>query len=435
MTRVYFVRHAQPECDYEDDRTRPLTAEGREDAKAILAFFRNMEMSGDKKIDGFYCSPYRRSMDTIAETAAFSGKEIITDERLRERQKGPDGNVHGMFQKRWADHNYHEEGGESLRMVQERSIAALEDILRANEDKNIVIGTHGTALSTILHYYDNSYDCDSFLRIIDWMPYIVELDFEGMEFVGKKEHLHIEKEFQGKIRADKIQADIEQTDIEQADTVLIGTAQAVPQLLYGTGNHAKLAAMQRRLEPLSLKIIGLKDIVQKFPSIPEVKEDGATPLENAEKKALAYYGAFRMPVFSCDSGLYFEGVPEEEQPGVHVRTVRGKVLTDEEMLEHYAGMAKKYGDLKAVYKNAVCLVIDEGHIHKAMDKSMESEPFLITSRPHKDGIREKGFPLDCLSVHIGTGSYYYDLPENKLDQIALEDGFLDFFKQYVKTVT
>lgn len=415
MTRVYFVRHAQPEHDHEDDRTRPLTVEGREDAKAVLAFFRNMELSGDKKIDGFYCSPYQRSMDTIAETAAFYGKEILTDERLRERQKGPGGNVHGMFRKRWADHNYHEEGGESLRMVQERNIAALKDILRVNEGKNIVIGTHGTALSTILHYYDNSYDCDSFLRIIDWMPYIIELDFEGMELIGKKEHLHIEKEFQGKVRADK--------------------AQTVPQLLYGTGNHAKLAAMQRRLEPLSLKIIGLKDIAQKFPSIPEVKEDGAAPLENAEKKALAYYRAFRMPVFSCDSGLYFEGVPEEEQPGIHVRTVRGKVLTDEEMLKHYAGMAKKYGDLKAVYKNAVCLVIDEGHIHKAMEKSMESEPFLITSRPHKDGIREKGFPLDCLSVHIGTGSYYYDLPENELDQIALEDGFLNFFKQYVKAVT
>ena len=57
-------------------------------------------------------------MDTIADAAAFFGKEIITDERLREREKGPEGNNHGMFQKRWADHNYHEEGGESIAMVQ-----------------------------------------------------------------------------------------------------------------------------------------------------------------------------------------------------------------------------------------------------------------------------------------------------------------------------
>ena len=35
-------------------------------------------------------------------------KEIITDERLREREKGKNGNNYGMFQKRWADHEYHE---------------------------------------------------------------------------------------------------------------------------------------------------------------------------------------------------------------------------------------------------------------------------------------------------------------------------------------
>ena len=29
MTRVYFVRHAQPEHDWEEDRTRPLTEKGR----------------------------------------------------------------------------------------------------------------------------------------------------------------------------------------------------------------------------------------------------------------------------------------------------------------------------------------------------------------------------------------------------------------------
>lgn len=61
-------------------------------------------------------------MDTIADAAAFFEKEIITDARLREREKSPDGNNHGMFRKRWADHDYHEEGGESIAMVQNRNI-------------------------------------------------------------------------------------------------------------------------------------------------------------------------------------------------------------------------------------------------------------------------------------------------------------------------
>ena len=101
MTRVYFVRHAQPEHDWEEDRTRPLTEEGKKDSVVVLEFLSN------KKKDAFYCSPYKRSMDTIAEAADFFTKEIITDERLRER----------MFQKRWADHDYHEDGGESIAMV------------------------------------------------------------------------------------------------------------------------------------------------------------------------------------------------------------------------------------------------------------------------------------------------------------------------------
>ena len=197
MTRVYFVRHAQPEHAWKEDRTRPLTEEGKNDSKIVLDFFK------DKKIDVFYCSPYKRSIETIADTAAFWGKEIITDEDLREREKGPDGNNHGMFQKRWADHDYHEDGGESIAMVQKRNMEALNKILSDNPDKEIVVGTHGTALSSILNFYDSSFGCDDFLRIIDWMPYIIELDFEGNKLIGKYEHCHVEKEFKGSQRADK----------------------------------------------------------------------------------------------------------------------------------------------------------------------------------------------------------------------------------------
>ena len=55
-----------------------------------------------------------------------------------------------MFQKRWADHDYHEDGGESIVMVQNRNIEALNEILSDNTDKEIVIGTHGTALRACL---------------------------------------------------------------------------------------------------------------------------------------------------------------------------------------------------------------------------------------------------------------------------------------------
>ena len=189
MTKVYFVRHAQPEYVHTDDRTRPLTQEGKKDSSVVHDFLK------DKKIDVFYSSPYRRSIETIEDAAEFFEKNIITDERLREREKGTNGNNAEMFRKRWADFDYHEESGESLAMVQKRNVEALNEILAANKDKEIVIGTHGTALSTILNFYDNSFGCEDFMRIIDWMPYVVELNFERTDLISKKEHCYVVKEF------------------------------------------------------------------------------------------------------------------------------------------------------------------------------------------------------------------------------------------------
>ena len=197
------------------------------------------------------------------------------------------------------------------------------------------------------------------------------------------------------------------------------------KLLYGTVNPAKLAAMKNRLSGLGIELIGLKDLNRE---IPRVDEDGHTPLENAVKKAEAYYEAFHMPVFSCDSGLYFDNVPDEVQPGVHVRNVNGKCLSDEEMMEYYAGLVKQYGNLTARYKNAICFVMDETNIYEAMEPSMESEKFILTDVPHSK-VRKKGFPLDSMSIDIRTNQYYYDLPAEKLEQVAVEDGFLLFFQK------
>ena len=205
------------------------------------------------------------------------------------------------------------------------------------------------------------------------------------------------------------------------------------KLVFGTGNPAKLSVMQQRLGTLGIELIGLQDLKAAGKDIPIVLEDGKTPLENARKKALAYFEAFHMPVFSCDSGLYFDNIPDEIQPGVHVRTVNGVSLSDEQMIEYYSGLAKKYGTLTATYKNAICFVKDETHIYEAMEPSMESEPFLIVETPHSS-IRKKGFPLDSLSVHIKTNQYYYDMSEDALNQFAVEDGVLEFFREIYRSL-
>ncbi|MBQ8598718.1 MAG: histidine phosphatase family protein, partial [Oscillospiraceae bacterium] len=54
--------------------------------------------------------------------------------------------------------------------------------------KNVVIATHGTALSTIINYYDDSFGYEDFYRIQDVMPWLVEMQFDGLNFVQWKEH-------------------------------------------------------------------------------------------------------------------------------------------------------------------------------------------------------------------------------------------------------
>lgn len=154
------------------------------------------------------------------------------------------------------------------------------------------------------------------------------------------------------------------------------------KLLYGTGNLAKLSAMRNRLEQLDIELIGLNDMRAEGKIVPKVIEDGNTPLENARLKAMAYYEAFQIPVFSCDSGLYFDNVPDEVQPGVHVRNVNGKCLSDDEMIDYYSGLVKAYGNLVARYRNAICFVMDNTHIYEAkaiFDSFNVSEGFQYTN--------------------------------------------------------
>lgn len=203
------------------------------------------------------------------------------------------------------------------------------------------------------------------------------------------------------------------------------------KLLFGTGNQAKLSVMRNRLDKLGIELVGLNDLKAEGIYIPEVAENGITPLENARQKALAYFEAFQMPVFSCDSGLYFDDVPDEIQPGVHVRNINGKCLSDEEMVTYYTGLAQKYGNLMAEYRNAICFVVNKEHIYESFEPDLSSEKFIITDKPHS-AIRKKGFPLDSISIDMKTGKYYYDMTVEECRKFAVEDGFLKFFERVLK---
>ncbi|MCH4890952.1 hypothetical protein EZV73_25460 [Acidaminobacter sp. JC074] len=197
------------------------------------------------------------------------------------------------------------------------------------------------------------------------------------------------------------------------------------KFVYGTKNTSKIAHMKHILKDMHIEIEGLDE------NVDEPVEDGKDTLSNARIKAMHYYKQVKRPVFSADSGLYFEDVEDCDQPGKFIRRVDGKSLTDEEMIDHYSKLSRKYGGkLKAYYHNSICLVLDEDHIIEYDGSDLNSEVFYIVEKPHKT--RKPGFPLDALSVEISSGSYYDDLTDYIFDNSTLDKGFQDFFKRVLR---
>jgi len=185
ITKIFFVRHAQPDSTWSDDRTKPLTSLGLKERIKVTKLLSKFP------IDVFFSSPYKRSVDTISESAKLFEMDIHVDERFRERQSGKNGYGIDLLEKRWNDFGFCEEGGECLKSVQSRNIEALGEVLQSYSNSNIVVGTHGTALSTIINYYDSSFGCEGFKRIWHCMPYIIRFDFEDGVYIEREELLSV----------------------------------------------------------------------------------------------------------------------------------------------------------------------------------------------------------------------------------------------------
>lgn len=175
MTKVYFIRHAEPNYDNHDDMARELSTKGLKDRALVTNFLL------DKHIEVILSSPCKRAVDTVADFAELLHLQIRTIEDFRERRV--DGGWITDFdtfcKKQWEDFHYKLSNGESLQEVQSRNIRALNRILKDFDGKNIVIGSHGTALSTIINYYDETFGYFDFQKIKNLMPWVVELTFEN----------------------------------------------------------------------------------------------------------------------------------------------------------------------------------------------------------------------------------------------------------------
>lgn len=175
MTTVYFIRHAEPNYDNHDDESRELTKKGLKDRELVTRYLE------DKEIDAVLSSPYKRAMDTVKD---FADKHHFTIEPVydfRERRVDSEWieDFTAYCKQQWEDFSYRRLDGETLGEVQSRNIGALREAISKYRDKNIVVGSHGTALSTIINYFDASFGYAEFEKIKYRMPWAVKVTFDG----------------------------------------------------------------------------------------------------------------------------------------------------------------------------------------------------------------------------------------------------------------
>lgn len=192
------------------------------------------------------------------------------------------------------------------------------------------------------------------------------------------------------------------------------------KVLFATGNESKVKRFKNALLEKGIEIITINDLDCEV----DVLENGNDAIENAIIKAKAYAEVCDFPVFAMDDNLYIEGIPLGMQPGMFVRRVNGKRLSDDEMIKYYSNLAHVYGDegkltCRWVYGMAV---INEGRFSTY---TWNKDDFYIVSKP-SDKIKP-GYPLDTISVDKRLNKYFTDITSLDKEKILNDESdVIDF---------
>lgn len=203
------------------------------------------------------------------------------------------------------------------------------------------------------------------------------------------------------------------------------------KIFYGTSNPGKLQNLQSILYGMPVELITPLDLKIKLPQVDEI---GATPLENARIKASAYYSAVGIPCFALDSGLFFQGFSDSEQPGPYVRRVNGNYLSDTEFISYYSELAHIMGGrIKARFVNGLCAIWDDNRCKEVFGPQVATDWFWIVEKP--SNILIKGFPMDSIAVDPRTGLYWAQIEQKDKENAkgaSLAVGIRRFFSELLE---
>ena len=179
------------------------------------------------------------------------------------------------------------------------------------------------------------------------------------------------------------------------------------KILFATTNPAKVKRYESKLTEKGIELITIKDLDFKL----DIDENGKNALENAYIKAKSYYDATKITTIGMDDNLFIEELPEEKQPGTHVRRINGKELTDDEMIEYYTNLAKEYGS-KLTAKWVYGIVIYNGKEKK--EYTWSKSHFYFVDKPCDK--RNLGYPLDSITIVPEYNKYYLDLTKEEKEE-------------------
>lgn len=197
------------------------------------------------------------------------------------------------------------------------------------------------------------------------------------------------------------------------------------ELLFATGNPAKVKSISKKINDESIKILSLKDLGLDL----DVEENGKNSVENAIIKAKAAYNISKRVSFGMDNSLYIKELPDEKQPGTHVRRINGKTLNDDEMISHYRGLVKEYGKLTCTWVYG--MAIYDGEHLEVHTWNLEDFYFIDDASENIN----PGYPLDSISLIPRFNKYLVDLSKEEREELKKfepPDGVSKFVHEYIE---
>ena len=149
MPRLYFMRHAKTEINKEgvwSGRTDcSITEEGRELTRKNFSYT-------DNHFDQFYCSPLKRTKQTL--DVIIPGQNCVVDERIIERNSGDwEGMPYDVIDEEttelYIQGKVQPPHGETYSEVKQRVISFVNDMFKKYSTEEILIVTHATIVRMV----------------------------------------------------------------------------------------------------------------------------------------------------------------------------------------------------------------------------------------------------------------------------------------------